>query len=70
MQETQKHEFDPWVRKISEVGNGSSLQYSYLDNYMDRKAWWATSMESQRVGLDLETEHACNLLYCSYWLGT
>ena len=23
-------------------GNGNSLQYSYLENPMDRGAWWAT----------------------------
>ena len=23
-------------------GNGYSLQYSYLENFMDRGAWWAT----------------------------
>ena len=64
-----KHGFDPWVGKISEVGNGSPLQYSYLDNPKDRIAWWATFMGSRRVGLDLETEYSRNLLYCSYWLG-
>ena len=30
-------------------GNGSSLQYSYLENSMDRGAWWAESMGLQRV---------------------
>ena len=24
------------------VGNGNSLQYSFLGNSMDREAWWAT----------------------------
>ena len=24
------------------VGNGNSLQYSYLENSMDKGAWWAT----------------------------
>ena len=24
------------------VGNGNPLQYSCLDNSMDREAWWAT----------------------------
>ena len=24
------------------VGNGNPLQYSCLENYMDRGAWWAT----------------------------
>ena len=41
--------FDPWVRKIrGEVngnpgeGNGNPLQYSCLENTVDRGAWWAT----------------------------
>ena len=24
------------------AGNGNLLQYSYLENFMDREAWWAT----------------------------
>ena len=31
-------------------GNGNPLQYSCLKNPMDRGAWQATSMGSQRVG--------------------
>ena len=32
-------------------GNGNPLQYSCLENSMDRGAWWAvSSMGSQRVG--------------------
>ena len=33
-------------------GNGSPLQYSCLENSMDRGVWWATSMGLQRVGQD------------------
>ena len=33
-------------------GNGYPLQYSCLENSMDRGAWRATSMGSQRVGHD------------------
>ena len=33
-------------------GNGNLLPYSCLENPMDREAWWATSMESQRVRHD------------------
>ena len=25
-----------------EYGNGNPLQYSWLDNSMDREVWWAT----------------------------
>jgi len=35
--------FDPWAGKIPpEEGNGNPLQYSCLENSMDRGAWWAT----------------------------
>ena len=38
-------------------GNDNPLQYSCLENSMDRGAWWAIqSMGSQRVGHDLVTE--------------
>ena len=29
--------------RSSGVGNGNPLQYSCLENSMDREAWWATS---------------------------
>ena len=31
-------EFDPWVGKISGEGDGNPLQYSCLENSMDREA--------------------------------
>ena len=33
-------------------GSGNSLQCSYLENPMDRGAWWATVHASQRAGHD------------------
>ena len=36
-------------------GNGNPLQYSCLENPMDRRAWWATVHEVERVGHDLAT---------------
>ena len=38
----RRHGFDPWVGKTPGKGNGNLLQYSCLDNPMDRVAWWAT----------------------------
>ena len=38
------------------VGNGNPLQYSYLENSMDRGAWWATVYGSQRVRHDGATD--------------
>ena len=32
----------PGLGRSPEVGNGNSLQYSCLENSMDRGAWWAT----------------------------
>ena len=34
--------FDPWVWKTPEEGNGNSLQFSCLENPMDRGAWRVT----------------------------
>ena len=34
--------FDHWFGKIIETGNGNPLQYSCLENFMGRGAWWAT----------------------------
>ena len=31
----------PWLGISPGVGNGNLLQYSYLENSMDREAWWA-----------------------------
>ena len=37
------HGFDPWVGKIPwRGGHSNPLQYSYLENPMDRGAWQAT----------------------------
>ena len=37
-------------------GNGNLLQYSCLENPMDRGAWWATVHGFTRVGHDLVTK--------------
>ena len=34
--------FDPWVGRSPGEGNNNPLQYSCLENPMDRGAWWAT----------------------------
>ena len=31
----------PWSRRCPGEGNGSTLQYSCLENSVDRGAWWA-----------------------------
>ena len=37
-QHSRRGGFDPWVKKIWRR-NGSSLQYSFLENPMDKGAW-------------------------------
>ena len=37
-------------------GNGNPLEYSCLENLMDRGAWWATVHGVERVGYDLVTK--------------
>ena len=44
-----------FILKIRE-GNGTPLQYSYLENLMDRGAWQATVHGITRVGHDLATK--------------
>ena len=38
-------------------GNGSPLQYSCLENSMDRGAWQVQSMRSQRVNMTEQLTH-------------
>ena len=40
-----------WGKSPGE-GHGNPLQYSCLDNPMDRGAWWTTVHGSQRAGYD------------------
>ena len=35
--------FNPWIRKTPWMRNGNPLQYSCLENPMDRGAWQATA---------------------------
>ena len=39
----------PGLGRSPEEGNGNPLQYSYLENLMNRGAWQATDMGLQRV---------------------
>ena len=36
----KRHSFDPWLRKIPWGRNGNLLQYSCLENPMDRRSQW------------------------------
>ena len=41
----KRFRLDPWVRKIPGGGHGNPLQYSCLDNPMDKGAWLVTVHE-------------------------
>jgi len=43
-------------------GNSNALQYSCLENPMERGAWWATVHGSQRVGHDWATSLSLNMV--------
>ena len=46
----------PGLRISSGVGNGNPLQYSCLENSMDRGAWWATVCEAELQRLSTDTQ--------------
>ena len=48
---------ETWVQSLDQEetpaeGNSNPLQYSCLEIYMDRAAWWAIVLGLQRVGHD------------------
>ena len=52
----------PGSEKSSGEANGNPLQYSYLENSMDRGVWQAIqSIESQRIRHDWAIEHTHSL---------
>ena len=46
----------PGSGRLTEVGNGNPLQYSYLENPTDRGAWWATDHEITNTRTQLSTK--------------
>ena len=52
----------PGLERSPGERNGNSLQYSYLENSMDRGAWWATIHRVAKSLTQLSTHthtHAC-----------
>ena len=60
-----------WVQSLGEspgAGNGNPLQYSCLENPMDRGAWRATVHGVARAGHDLTTKQQNkNVLSRQHW---
>ena len=52
----RRHEFHLWVGKIPWKGNGNPLQYSCLENPMDRGTWQATVHGVSKTQMLLNTE--------------
>ena len=48
---------------VSERGNGNPLQYSLLENHMDRGTWQAAVHGVTKGQKDPATEHACTLIH-------
>ena len=64
MQETSvKVDSIPRSERAPGEGNGNPLQYSCLENPMDREAWWATVHGGLRVGCNLVTEQQHKEIY-------
>ena len=56
----------PGLRRSSGEGNGNPLQYSCLENPMDRGAWQATVHGVTRVRNDLATKLPPEVHMCTY----
>ena len=65
----KRHGFDPWVRKICGGGHDSPLQYTCLENPMDRVAWWATvhRVSKSQIRLKQSSTHIQHLAQWSTW---
>ena len=49
--------FSPWVGWSTGEGNGYPPQYSFLDNSMDRGAWWTTVHEVTESDTSEQLKH-------------
>ena len=57
----------PQLGGSPEEGNGNPVQYSYLENPMDRGAWWATVHGVAKSQTQLST-HTCVHIHTQYGL--
>ena len=63
----------PWWGRSPRGGNGTPLQYSCLENLMDRGAWQATvhgvaKSQTQLNNWAHTTQHVCQALWFQCWL--
>ena len=66
----QRHEFDPWVRKVPWRRHGNPPQYPCLENPRDRGAWWATvhGITKTSTWLKLLSTHVCPVVFIIFQL--
>ena len=68
----RRSRFDPWVGRCPGYGNGNPLQYSCLENSMDRGAWWAKSQSMGPQGVSRDGANNTHLIWpgsSSYLMG-
>ena len=53
----KRYGFDPWSERSPGGGNGKPLQYSCLENSLDRGAWWAAVHRVTKSRTQLSTTH-------------
>ena len=61
--------FDPWLERSPEEGNGNPLQYSCLENLIDRGAWRAT-VNGVTKSQDATERLTLSLLPCDHRIWT
>ena len=54
----------PGLGRSPGEGNGNPLQYSWLENLMDRGASWATDHGLHRVGHNLAIKQPHRIIFC------
>ena len=62
----KRRRFDPWVRRSPAGGHGNPLQYSCLENSMDRGAWRATVHRVAKSRTQLKWLSTHNLQFCFF----
>ena len=59
---------NPGLGRSPGEGNGNSLQYSCLENSMDREAWWAIVHRVAKSQTQLKWLSMHNIIYFSFYL--